>query len=115
MFGLSWGQIGIILLVAVFVLGPERIPTAVAGALTAARRIRALIAEAQADPLGQFGSEIAQLRHQLAELQDLTGISELRELDPQRALASMAPSGETSTTEQMVEQAVLAVDQPGIR
>ncbi len=29
MFGLSWGQIAIILLVAVFVLGPERIPTAV--------------------------------------------------------------------------------------
>ena len=29
MFGLSWGQITIIVLVGVFVLGPERIPTAV--------------------------------------------------------------------------------------
>ena len=92
MFGLSWGQIGIILLVAVFVLGPERIPTAIAGALTAVRKLRALVAGAQADTLGQFTSEIAQLRQQLAELQDLAGISELRELHPQRVLASMTTS-----------------------
>lgn len=92
MFGLSWGQIGIILLVGVFVLGPERIPTAVAGALGGLRKLRALLAGAQADTLGQFGPEIAELRRQLAELQALTGISELRELHPQRLLAS--PPGE---------------------
>lgn len=88
MFGLSWAQIGIILLVGVFVLGPERIPTAVAGALTALRKLRAVVAGAQADTLGQFGPEIAELRRQLAELQDLAGISELRELHPQRLLVS---------------------------
>ena len=44
MFGLSWGQIAIIVLVGVFVLGPERIPTAVAAALGALRKMRALLA-----------------------------------------------------------------------
>ena len=90
MFGLSWGQIGIILLVAVFVLGPDRIPTAVAGALTAVRRLRALVAGAQADTLGQFGPEIAELRRQLAELQALAGVSELRGLHPQKLLDPVA-------------------------
>ncbi len=88
MFGLSWGQIGIILLVGVFVLGPERIPTAVAGTLTAVRKLRAVVAGAQADTVGQFGPEIAELRRQLAELRALAGLSELRELHPQTLLAS---------------------------
>lgn len=92
MFGLSWGQIGIILLVAVFVLGPERIPTAVAGALGAVRTLRALLAGAQADTVGRFGPEIAELRRQLAELQFVAGISELRELHPQTLLSSAVPS-----------------------
>jgi len=37
MFGLSWAQIGIILLVGVFVLGPERIPTAVTWVMSSLR------------------------------------------------------------------------------
>ncbi len=90
MFGLSWGQIGIILLVAVFVLGPERIPTAVAGSLAAVRRLRELVAGAQADTVGQFGPEIAELRRQLAELRSLAGLAELRELHPDRIMASPA-------------------------
>lgn len=97
MFGLSWGQIGIILLVAVFVLGPDRIPTAVAGALTAVRRLRALVAGAQADTLGQFGPEIAELRRQLAELQALAGVSELRGLHPQKLLDPVAAAGPVRT------------------
>ena len=82
MFGLSWGQIGIVLLVGVFVLGPERIPTAVAGALGALRKLRALMAGAEAETVGQFGPEIAELRRQLAELRAAAGISDLRGLNP---------------------------------
>ena len=98
MFGLSWTQIGIILLVGVFVLGPERIPTAVAGALTALRKLRALVAGAQADTVGQLGPEIAELRRQLAELQELAGIAELRELHPQRLLGSALTAGPNRST-----------------
>lgn len=98
MFGLSWTQIGVILLVGVFVLGPERIPTAIAGALGAVRKVRAMVAGAQADTIGQLGPEIAELRRQLAELQELAGISELRELHPQRLLGSGMTGGPARST-----------------
>jgi sec-independent protein translocase protein TatB len=93
MFGLSWGQIGIIVLVGVFVLGPERIPTAIAGAVAGLRKVRALVAGAQADTLGQIGPELAELRRQLAELQALAGVPELRELHPEQLLTP-APAAE---------------------
>ena len=44
MFGLSWGQIGIIVLVGAFVLGPERIPTAVSFVSTAVQKVRTMAA-----------------------------------------------------------------------
>ena len=88
MFGLSWGQIGIILLVGMFVLGPERIPTAVAGTAGALRKLRALVAGAQADTWGQVGPEIAELRRQIAELQAAAGISDLRGLHAQELIGT---------------------------
>jgi len=92
MFGLSWGQIGIIVLIGVFVLGPERIPTVIAGAVTTLGRIRTFAAGAQADTVGQLGPEIAELRRQLAELQSLPGLAELRELHPKHAPSTITPA-----------------------
>lgn len=89
MFGLSWGQLGIIALIGIFVLGPERIPTAVASALVGLRKLRELTASTQSDLLGQVGPEIAELRRQIAELQTLAGVEELRslrDLHPQKMM-----------------------------
>ena len=105
MFGLSWGQIGIILLAGVFVLGPERIPTAIAGAGAALRKVRALVAGAQADTLGQIGPELAELRRQLAELQALAGVPELRELHPE-TLLTPAPAAAVQPNAQDPERSV---------
>ena len=80
MFGLSWGQITIIVLVGVFVLGPERIPTAVSWVLTGARKVRTMASGAQADLIRELGPEIADLRRQIAELQSMRQLPELREL-----------------------------------
>ena len=94
MFGLSWGQVIIIVLVGVFVLGPERIPTAVSWALTGARKIRMMASGAQAELVRELGPEIADLRRQIAELQALRQLPELRELfdlDPGRLLAGNEP------------------------
>lgn len=96
MFGLSWGQITIILLVGVFVLGPERIPTAVSWVLTGARKVRTTASGAQADLLRELGPEIADLRRQITELQSLRQLPELREmldLNPARFIGTMAPDG----------------------
>lgn len=80
MFGLSWGQIAIIVLVGVFVLGPERIPTAVTWVLTMLRKARTMAAGAQAELRREIGPEIEELRRQVADLQSLKEIQELRNL-----------------------------------
>jgi sec-independent protein translocase protein TatB len=80
MFGLSWGQIAIIVLVGVFVLGPERIPTAVTWVLTNLRKLRSMAAGAQAELRKEIGPELDELRRQVADLQSLKEIQELRDL-----------------------------------
>ena len=80
MFGLSWGQIAIILLVAVFVLGPERIPTAVTWVMTTVKKARTMAVGAQAELRREIGPELDELRRQVADLQSLKEIQELRDL-----------------------------------
>lgn len=80
MFGLSWGQIAIIVLVGVFVLGPERIPTAVSWVMTSLRKVRTMAAGAQAELRREIGPELDELRRQVADLQSLKEIQDLREL-----------------------------------
>jgi sec-independent protein translocase protein TatB len=89
MFGLSWGQIAIIVLVGVFVLGPERIPTAVTWVMTMLRKARTMAAGAQAELRREIGPELDELRRQVADLQSLKEIQELRdlrELHPKRLI-----------------------------
>ena len=80
MFGLSWAQIGIIVLVGVFILGPERIPTAVSWAMTSLRKVRTMAAGAQAELRREIGPELDELRRQVADLQSLKEIQDLRDL-----------------------------------
>ena len=80
MFGLSWGQIAIIVLVGVFVLGPERIPTAVTWVMTSCAKLRTMAAGAQAELRREIGPELDELRRQVADLQSLKEIQELRDL-----------------------------------
>ena len=80
MFGLSWGQIAIIVLVGVFVLGPERIPTAVSWVMTSLRKVRTMAAGAQAELRREIGPELDELRRQVADLQSLKEIQDLRDL-----------------------------------
>lgn len=80
MFGLSWTQIGIIVVIGVFLLGPERIPTAVTWVTTSLRKVRGMAVGAQAELRKEIGPEMEELRRQIAELQSLKEIQELREL-----------------------------------
>jgi sec-independent protein translocase protein TatB len=79
-FGLSWGQIAIIVIVGLFVIGPERIPTAVQWVTSSLRRVRGMAAGAQAELRTQLGPELEELRRQVADLQSLKELQELREL-----------------------------------
>lgn len=80
MFGMSWSEIIIILAVGMFVLGPERIPVAVKWVGTTLRTVRTMAAGAQEQLRGEFGPELEELRRQVADLQSLKEIQELRTL-----------------------------------
>lgn len=87
MFGLSWDQIFLILLAGLFLLGPERIPTAIKWLMDSLRKVRTFAAGAQTEMRSQLGPELDELRRQIAELQSLKELKELRELrdlDPRR-------------------------------
>jgi sec-independent protein translocase protein TatB len=79
-FGLSWDRIILVLIVLVFVVGPERIPTAVNWAMSSLRKLRTMASGAQAELRTQIGPELEELRRQVAELQSLKEIQELRTL-----------------------------------
>lgn len=80
MFGLSWDKIILILLAALFLLGPERIPVAVRWVMESLRKVRTMAAGAQEELRSQIGPELDELRRQVAELQSLKELSELRAL-----------------------------------
>lgn len=80
MFGLSWGQILIIVLVGMFVLGPERIPVAVQWSMNSLKKVRDMAQGAQAQLQKEIGPELDELRRQVAELQSLKEVQELRNL-----------------------------------
>lgn len=99
MFGLSWGQIGIIVIVGAFVLGPERIPHAVGFVAGALRKARGMADGAHAGLRREVGPELDELRRQIADLQSLAGMPELRqlrELHPHRLLSTALAGGEKS-------------------
>ncbi|WP_420120905.1 hypothetical protein [Nakamurella sp.] len=87
MFGLSWGQIGIIAVIAMFLLGPERIPVAIAWTSRSLQTVRGMASGARSQLGEQFGPEIAELREQIAELQSLKQALNLGDLHPAHLLS----------------------------
>jgi len=88
-FGMGWGEIIIILVVGIFVLGPERIPVAVRWVSETLTKVRSMAAGAQEELRKEIGPELDELRRQVADLQSLKEIQELRslrDLDPRRML-----------------------------
>ena len=77
---MSWSEIIIILAVGMFVLGPERIPVAVKWVGSTLKTVRTMAAGAQEQLRGEFGPELEELRRQIADLQSLKEIQELRTL-----------------------------------
>lgn len=70
---LGWGEIAFLIVLALFVFGPERLPKAAADAGRMLRQVRAMAQNATADMKAELGPEMADL--------DLT------DLDPRRFVA----------------------------
>lgn len=114
MFGLSWTQIGIIVVVGVFLLGPERIPTAVRFVGEGLTRAKGMVAGAQDGLRREIGPELDELRRQVAELQGLRELIDLRELHPQRLIggALSAPTAPSTAPAGRPEAAAPATPGP---
>ena len=101
MFGLSWGQIIIIVLVGMFVLGPERIPVAVQWTVDSLKKVRNMAQGAQAQLQKEIGPELEELRRQVAELQSLKEVQELRnlrDLNPRRLIGNTLLGNDGAST-----------------
>ena len=69
---LGFGEVGVLLLLALLVIGPERLPTAVADLGRTLRLLRGRVRDLTESVSSELGPELGDLR------------TELRELDPRR-------------------------------
>ena len=78
------GEIGVLLLAALFVFGPDRLPTVAAQAARMLRQLRLLAAGAREQLTEAIGPEL----RDLDVMKDLTELNQLRRFDPKTIIAS---------------------------
>lgn len=76
----GWGEILVLIVAGLFILGPERLPSAAAWVGRAVRQVKEYASGAREQLRGEFGSEFDELRKPLEELRSL------RDLDPRNAV-----------------------------
>lgn len=82
----GWGEILVLVLAGLFILGPERLPEAAAWLGKTIRQVRNFAAGARDQLRGELGPEFEQFRKPLEELrQPLEELRGLRNFDPRRA------------------------------
>jgi sec-independent protein translocase protein TatB len=76
----GWGEILVLIVAGLFILGPERLPSAAAWVGRAVRQVKEYATGAREQLRGEFGSEFDELRKPLEELRSL------RDLNPRTAV-----------------------------
>jgi sec-independent protein translocase protein TatB len=87
---IGWGEMLVLLVVGLVVLGPERLPGAIRWTANALRQARDYVSGATSNLREELGPEFDDLREPLAELQKLRGMS------PRAALTKHLLDGEDS-------------------
>jgi sec-independent protein translocase protein TatB len=84
----GWGEILVLLVAGLFILGPERLPEAAAWLGRTLRQVRDFASGAREQLRSELGPEFDQLRKPLDELREpLRDLRGLRDFDPRRAVA----------------------------
>ncbi|MGW4529109.1 Sec-independent protein translocase TatB [Amycolatopsis sp. NPDC004378] len=107
MLGLSPEHLLVLLVAALFILGPERLPGAVATVRKTTQKAKDALANAHEQISSEIGPEFEQLRKPLGEL------NQLRSLDPRTALTRFVldpPSAEPPTPTPSPSGRVAGVD-----
>ena len=76
----GWGEILVLIVAGLFILGPERLPSAAAWVGRSVRQVKEYASGAREQLRGEFGSEFDELRKPLEELRSL------RDLNPRTAV-----------------------------
>jgi sec-independent protein translocase protein TatB len=76
----GWGEILVLIVAGLFILGPERLPSAAAWVGRTVRQVKEYASGAREQLRGEFGPEFDELRKPLEELRSL------RDLDPRNAV-----------------------------
>lgn len=82
MFDISWGNILVLAVAGLFILGPERLPGAAAWLGRTVRQVRQYASGAQQQLRSELGPEFDELRRPLEDLRSL------REFNPRRAVTT---------------------------
>ena len=72
---IGWGEMLVLVIVGLVILGPERLPGAIRWTTNALRQARDYVSGATSNLRDQLGPEFDDLREPLAELQKLRGMS----------------------------------------
>ena len=78
MFDIGLGEVAVLIVAALFVFGPDRLPQVVAQAARTLRQLRTLAAGARADLTEAIGPEL----RELGDLNVLADLGEIRDLSP---------------------------------
>jgi len=87
---IGWGEMLVLVVVGLVILGPERLPGAIQWTANALRQARDYVSGATSNLREELGPEFDDLREPLAELQKLRGMS------PRAALAKHLLDGDDS-------------------
>ena len=90
MFNIGWGEMLVLVVIGLVVLGPERLPGAIRWTANALRQAREYIGGATSNLREELGPEFDDLREPLSELQKLRGMT------PRQALTRHLLDGDDS-------------------
>ncbi len=90
MFNIGWGEMLVLVVIGLVVLGPERLPGAIRWTANALRQAREYISGATSNLREELGPEFDDLREPLSELQKLRGLT------PRQALTKHLLDGDDS-------------------
>jgi sec-independent protein translocase protein TatB len=79
-FGISWGELLVLIVAGLFILGPERLPSAAAWLAKGVKQVRDYANGAREQLRSELGPEFDELRKPLEDLR------QLRDFNPRRAI-----------------------------
>ncbi|EFV12789.1 Sec-independent protein translocase protein TatB [Segniliparus rugosus] len=75
MFSIGWGEIFILLIAGLVILGPERLPGAISWVTKSLRQVRSFAQDASGQLREQLGPELSELQEPIQQLSKLRGTS----------------------------------------